>query len=83
MEWAIVSAGCAVIGLIVHGWDSWQNAKTRAAIAELKVEIIDRQKTESERTRDLIAPLGTEVAAMGARLDALSGEVHYLRGAES
>lgn len=76
MEWAILSAGCAAFGLAMHGLSEWQNAKTRASIAELKCDLLERQNS-------LIAPLGSEVAAMGARMEALSDEVHFLRQAQT
>lgn len=90
MQWGIVSAACAVLGLIAHALSEWANSKTRAETADLKVflitelgklktEICDRQDNESERTRGLVTPLGTEVARMGARLGSVEGEVQRLR----
>lgn len=71
MEWAAVSAICAVAGLVLHVLSDRQNAKTRASIAELKCELVERQHDE-------IAPLREDVAAMGARVEALAGQA-YLR----
>lgn len=79
MQWTLVSAACAVIGLVCHALSEWQNIKTRAAIAELKVDLIDRLNKEGERARDAITPLAMEAAKAHGRLDALESEVTYLR----
>lgn len=79
MQWGILSAACTVLSLIVHALSEWQNAKTRAAILELKVSVLQEQKQESERLDGKLDPLCTDVAAMGARLNSIESEVGYLR----
>lgn len=83
MNWGIVSAACAVLGFVLHALSEWQNTRTRAAVAELKVWVCDRQSIESERFRDLVTPLGTDVARVGARLDAVERDVGLLQTARA
>lgn len=78
VQWGIVSACCAVLGLALHVLSEWSNAKTRAAIAELKTELVDRLNAQREHSDQKISALETGAAALATRQEFLEDDLKEL-----